>query len=87
MALEIIAVAFEKGIKIPEDISVIGFDDNPAGIYGPIGLTTLKQPLFQMAEESVRTINEIITGKKEGLVHKIFTPELIVRESCTTTAL
>ena len=82
MALEIISVAFEKGIRIPEDISIIGFDDNPAGIYGPIALTTVKQPLFQMAENAVKTLNEIVAGKRSDLVQKLLIPELIVRDSC-----
>jgi LacI family transcriptional regulator len=84
MALEIISVAFEKGIRIPDDISIIGYDDNPAGLYGPIGLTTIKQPLFQMAEESVKILNEFMTHKRDekDRVHKIFPPELIIRESC-----
>jgi LacI family transcriptional regulator len=82
MALEIISVAFEKGIRIPEDISIIGFDDNPAGIYGPIALTTVKQPLFQMAESSVKILNEIVNGKSDVLVQKLLIPELIVRDSC-----
>ena len=33
--LEIISVAMENGIKVPEDISIIGFDDNPAGLVRP----------------------------------------------------
>ncbi len=82
MALEIISVAFEKGIRIPEDISIIGFDDNPAGIYGPIALTTIKQPLFQMAESAVKTLNEIVTGKSEVSAQKTLIPELIMRDSC-----
>jgi DNA-binding LacI/PurR family transcriptional regulator len=82
MALEIISVAFEKGIRIPEDVSIIGYDDNPAGIYGSIALTTVKQPLFQMAEAAVRTLNDIVAGKTEGLVRKVLTPELIIRDSC-----
>lgn len=82
MALEVISVAFEKGIRIPEDISIVGFDDNPAGIYGPIALTTIKQPLFQMAESAVKTLNEIVTGKSEVSVQKTLVPELIMRDSC-----
>lgn len=82
MALEIISVALEKGIRIPEDISIIGFDDNPAGIYGPIALTTVKQPLFTMAESAVKILNDIVTGKTTELVQKLLVPELIVRDSC-----
>src|SRR5271170_5165622 len=82
MALEIISVAMENGIKVPEDISIIGFDDNPAGLFGPVGLTTIKQPLFLMGEEATRIIYDIMIGKQNGVVHKVLTPELIVRESC-----
>lgn len=82
MALEIISVAMENGIKVPEDISIIGFDDNPAGLFGPVGLTTIKQPLFSMGEEATKVIYEIMTGKQKGVVHKVFAPDLIVRESC-----
>lgn len=82
MAMEIISVAMENGIKVPEDISIIGFDDDPVGLFGSVALTTIKQPLFAMAEDAVRTLSEIMQGKQTGPVHKIFTPELIVRESC-----
>ncbi len=82
MALEIISVAMENGIKVPEDISVIGFDDNPAGLFGPVSLTTIKQPLFSMGEEAVKVLCEVMTGKQTGLVQKTLVPELIVRESC-----
>ena len=82
MALEVISVAMENGIKVPEDISIIGFDDNPAGLFGPVGLTTIKQPLFTMGEEATKVIHEIMTGKQSGVVHKVLAPDLIVRESC-----
>lgn len=82
MALETIAVLMEKGKKVPEDISVIGFDDNPAALYGPIGLTTIKQPLFQMAEESVKILNQIVLGKRKAPFQTVLKPELVIRESC-----
>jgi LacI family transcriptional regulator len=82
MAMEIISMAYENGIKIPEDISVIGFDDNPAGLFGPVGLTTIKQPLFTMGEEAVRILNEIMVGEQKTIARKVLVPELILRESC-----
>ena len=83
MALEVIAVLMEKGFKVPQDFSVIGFDDNPAAIYGPVGLTTIKQPLFQMAEDSVKYLNAVVSGKKRAPTKVILTPKLIIRESCS----
>ncbi len=82
MALEAIAVILEKGLKVPGDISVIGFDDNPSGLYGPIALTTMKQPLFKMAEDAVRYLNAILSGKKNTPAKILLTPELITRDSC-----
>ncbi len=87
MALEIISVAYENGIKVPEDISVIGFDDNPAGLFGPVSLTTIKQPLFNMGEEAVRILNDVIADKQSGVVRKVLSPDLIVRESCAEPTL
>ena len=82
MALEAIAVVLERGMKVPEDISVIGFDDNPACLYGPVAVTTIKQPLFKMAEQSVRNLNTLVLGKDKKKHKVVLPPELIVRESC-----
>lgn len=83
MALEAIEVIIEKGLKVPEDISIVGFDDNPASIYGPVALTTVKQPLFEMAQTAVKELNAIILGKKKSVVKTILPTELVIRESCT----
>lgn len=81
MALEAVTVIMEKGSKVPDDISVIGFDDNPSALYGVVALTTVRQPLIKMAEEGVKELNGLIKGKKEFL-KKILPAELVVRDSC-----
>jgi LacI family transcriptional regulator len=83
MALEVMATIMEKGLKVPDDISVVGFDDNPACLYGPVGLTTIKQPLFKMAEESVKILTRVIREKTDDLHQENLTPELVIRESCS----
>lgn len=82
MALEMIAVILERGLRVPEDVSVIGFDDNPSCLFGPVALTTVKQPLFQMAEYAVQHLNNIVAGKRKALVQMVLPPQLIVRDSC-----
>ena len=84
MALEVMTVARELGRKIPGDLSIVGFDDNPSGLYGPVSLTTVRQPLIRMAEESVKELNLLISRKDKGIkVKKILLPtELVIRESC-----
>jgi len=82
MALEVMAVARELGKNIPNDLSIVGFDDNPSGLYGPVGLTTVRQPLIRMAEESVKELNRLI-GLSKKVIKKILLPaELVIRESC-----
>ncbi len=85
MALEVMAVARELGKNIPADLSIVGFDDNPSGLYGPVSLTTVRQPLIKMAEEGVKELNRLMNSKKGTAGKKIILPtELVVRESCRT---
>jgi len=84
MALEVMTVARESGRKIPGDLSIVGFDDNPSGLYGPVALTTVRQPLIKMGEEGVKELNLLISHKdKVHKAKKILLPtELVIRESC-----
>ncbi|MEW6101914.1 MAG: LacI family DNA-binding transcriptional regulator [Candidatus Omnitrophota bacterium] len=83
MALEVMAVARELGKDIPKDLSIVGFDDNPSGLYGPVALTTVRQPLIKMAEEGVKELHRLMTDKKDQKVKKtLLTSELVIRESC-----
>lgn len=83
MALEVLNVAKELGKEVPRDLSVVGFDDNPSGLYGPIALTTVRQPLIKMAEEGVKRLNVLMSAKGKEKTKKIILPtELVIRESC-----
>jgi DNA-binding LacI/PurR family transcriptional regulator len=70
----------ERGLRVPEDISVVGFDDiNTAAFQNP-SLTTIRQPLREMGMQAARVLVERLRGKEDpGQVS--VTPELIVRES------
>lgn len=82
MALEVMAVVRELGKNIPDDLSIVGFDDNPSGLYGPVGLTTVRQPLIKMAEESVKELNRLISSSKNKPKKILLPAELVIRESC-----
>jgi LacI family transcriptional regulator len=87
MALEVMAVVREAGKDIPDDLSIVGFDDNPSGLYGPVALTTVRQPLIKMAEESVKRLSLLMDPKKNAKLEKILLPtELVIRESCHSPA-
>jgi LacI family transcriptional regulator len=71
----------ERGLRVPQDISVVGFDDIPgAGFYSP-SLTTVRQPLNRMGEVAAQSLLDRIEGKKEYLSEIAIEPELVVRES------
>lgn len=83
MALEVMTVARELGKDIPRDLSIVGFDDNPSGLYGPVALTTVRQPLVRMAQEGIKELNAIMHSDKKMPVKRIVLPtELVIRESC-----
>jgi DNA-binding LacI/PurR family transcriptional regulator len=72
----------ESGLRVPEDVSVVGFDDIQSAAYQNPGLTTVRQPLREMG----RTAAEILLRRirRPGLdLHDRYTvePELIVRET------
>jgi LacI family transcriptional regulator len=77
------SVAGEHNLKIPADLSIVGFDDNPSGLYGLVALTTVRQPLVKMAQDSVKELSVIMNLGKKAPVRKVFLPtELVIRESC-----
>jgi LacI family transcriptional regulator len=84
MALEVMAVAKELGKDVPGDLSIVGFDDNPSGLYGPVALTTVRQPLIKMAQDSVKELNLLMESQKKAQSPKkiILPTELVIRESC-----
>lgn len=77
-----IKASLEKGISVPDDIAIIGYDNSfLAEIVSPT-LTTIHQPLFQMGKEALRIVINELEGKgKKGPIRKIFEPRLIKRES------
>ncbi|RZK94836.1 MAG: LacI family DNA-binding transcriptional regulator [Rhodococcus sp. (in: high G+C Gram-positive bacteria)] len=77
LALAALDVAQERGLRVPEDLSVVGFDDIPAARAA--GLTTVRQPLVDKGREAAQLLLDIIGG---GAGREITLPtELVVRES------
>ena len=70
----------DAGYRVPEDISLTGFDGVEIGKYVIPSLTTLKQPVDSMARETARILFDII-GKKAKHQHCVFDGELVIRDS------
>jgi DNA-binding LacI/PurR family transcriptional regulator len=72
----------EAGMRVPEDVSVIGFDDIMSAAYQRPSLTTVRQPLRAMGTIAARTLLEKIAHPEERFPEEIVMgPELVVRES------
>lgn len=78
----------EAGLRVPEDISVVGFDDIPFAAYQNPALTTIRQPLWEMGKLAAETVLSRIASGNGAPYPKLVTvePELIVRESTCTAS-
>jgi len=81
MAMEAVSVFQENNLKVPEDISVIGFDDDPVCLYGPVSLTTMRQPLREMAQTAVKELYLKIREPGRDTNRIILSPDLVIRDS------
>jgi len=71
----------EHGLRVPQDISVMGFDDIPGAAFYTPSLTTVQQPLNRMGEVAAEVLLDRIEGKKEYPCEIAIEPALVVRES------
>jgi DNA-binding LacI/PurR family transcriptional regulator len=82
-AIEIMLMAKEKGIRIPEELGVVGFSDNPESAYIGPGLTTVRQPTIEIGKTTAKWILQMIDAEEEMIIPKehILKTELIIRGS------
>jgi LacI family transcriptional regulator len=82
-AIGAISALRETGFRVPEDVSVIGFDDIPAAAFHNPALTTIKQPLHEMGRLAAEHLLKSIAGGPDAplLEEVMVEPELIVRQT------
>ncbi len=71
----------EGGRRVPEDVAVVGFDDSSAALACRPTLTTVRQPMEEMAGTMAQLLQEHIEGARTEPTSVIFEPELVVRAS------
>ncbi|MEN3539222.1 LacI family DNA-binding transcriptional regulator [Microbispora sp. ZYX-F-249] len=87
MALGAIRAARERGLSVPGDVSVVGFDDSPLMAFTDPPLTTVRKPIGAMAAAAVETLLEEIGGSPAKHVELVYQPELVVRGSTSSGPL
>lgn len=87
-AIAVIRAATRSGLRVPENLSVIGVDDIPLAAFLSPALTSIRQPTEQIAHAAVQQIfSRIETWDSPAPVHCVFSSSLIVRESTAACAL
>lgn len=82
LAIGIIQGIKEKGLSVPENIAIIGFDNIPLASFPGISLTTIHQPKYEMGQMAADLLLEMIEKQSLGEPRRvILEPELIVRSS------
>lgn len=86
MALGALRAMHEAGRRIPEQVSIVGFDDIPEAAYFTPPLTTVRQDFDDMGSRGVRLLMDIIEGRERTSQGSKARPDLIVRGSTTAAA-
>ncbi|TQF06454.1 MULTISPECIES: LacI family DNA-binding transcriptional regulator [Kitasatospora] len=81
MALGAIRAVRQRGLSVPGDVSVVGFDDSPLIAFTEPPLTTIRQPVEAMATAAVDALLEEVGGQSTQRTEFMFQPELVMRGS------
>jgi LacI family transcriptional regulator, galactose operon repressor len=75
---------FRRGIRVPHDVSIVGFDDQPSAAYTSPPLTTVRQPTVEMGAAAARSVLDELHGR--GFVLPTFKTDLVLRASTAPPA-
>ena len=86
MALGAIEALRQRGLRVPQDVSVVGFDDLPEVRWSAPPLTTVRQPLAEMGKLAARTVLRCVRGEEIESPRVELATELVVRSSTAPPA-
>src|SRR5215470_9193301 len=81
MAFGVYEAVRRRGLRVPDDISVVGFDDLPESRWASPPLTTVRQPLAEMGLLAARTVLRLAEGQEIETPRVELATELIIRDS------
>ncbi len=84
MALGAMRAMHEHGVRIPEDVSIIGFDDLDYIRFLPVPLTTIRQDFDVLGKQTAEFLISLIEDPDTPAYQRVLTPELVVRQSTGT---
>jgi DNA-binding LacI/PurR family transcriptional regulator len=81
-ALAAIQVLSERGLRVPDDVAVVGYDDNPLARLANPALTTVHQDGVEMGRQAMTMLHQLIEGDATSPIQQMLRPTLVVRRSC-----
>lgn len=82
MAIGAMKAIKEAGLRVPDDVAVVGFDDLPLSSVVEPALTTVRQPIERMGTMSAEVLISLIEQETESPQHLVLPTQLVVRSSC-----
>ncbi len=84
LAIGFIHRLLERGLRVPDDVAVVGYDDIRYAEFLEVPLTTVAQPKWEMGNQATQILFERIESNESDDEHRqlLLEPELIVRASC-----
>lgn len=82
IAVGVLQAAHEAGVRVPDDLALVGFDDIDVAAQAIPQLTTVRQPVQYKGAVAARLLIDLIEGRVSGPQHILLETELVVRQSC-----
>jgi DNA-binding LacI/PurR family transcriptional regulator len=82
MGVGVIHAVLDAGLRVPDDIAVVGFDDLPSAMTISPTLTTVRQPVYEKGKRATELLLDSIENIGTYPQHILLPTELVVRESC-----
>ena len=81
IAIGLLSQLMKSGVRVPEDVEIIGFDNIELTTVVSPSLSTISKPHYEMAQHISERLIRIIQGETIPLPHTVVEPELILRET------
>jgi LacI family transcriptional regulator len=85
-AIGVIRGCYEAGIRVPEEMALVGFHDIPTARYTTPALTTIGHPLIELGEMAAASLFHLLQGGEVTERDRTMPVSLVVRESCGATS-
>jgi LacI family transcriptional regulator len=82
MAVGALRALRQAGVRVPDDVALVGFDDAPIATYSDPPLTTVRQPVYELGVTAIKHLLRLLDKDIEGPLRTILPTELVIRASC-----